>query len=108
MLNQTSSDATLVVFAVCGTKPAGCSIKRRTVAVALISYAMFGSGNCPSTSAVIGGGITVSVPGGGTPPVLPVLTSIGAGNPGTAGWERAVTNTSTELLNVQSDAICAA
>jgi hypothetical protein len=108
MFNGTTSDATLFVSAVCGSKPAGYAIKRHTVATPPSVYTQFGGATCPSTAAVIGGGLTVSVPGGGTPPVLPLFDSIGVGNPGSAGWETAETNTSTETLNVQSDAICAA
>ena len=41
-------------------------------------------------------------------PPISVLTSIGSGNPGTGGWITAITNTSAETLNIQTDDICAA
>ena len=63
MLNGTASDETVTAFAVCGTRPAGYSIKRSTVSVAAGAYAYAGP-ECPSTSAIIGGGVTASVPGG--------------------------------------------
>jgi hypothetical protein len=100
MYNGTSADATLVVYAICGPKPAGYAIASNSASVGP-GATLFDGIACPSgTSSLDGGARTL-----GHSPLVQVGGSI---DQGAFGWSISMNNTASSPQTVDGYVICAA
>jgi hypothetical protein len=100
MANDSSSDSTFQVEAVCGAKPAKYTIAK--LAVTLPTNAVLeGGARCPTGTAVLGGGANVGSPG-------PNVAVSADDDGGRTAWNLTVGNQSTTSHKVTTYAICAA
>jgi hypothetical protein len=100
MYNGTSADAELIVYAVCGDKPAGYAIASNSASFASGSTLLDGIA-CPSGTSALDGGAKTS----GHSPLVQVGGSI---DQGAFGWSITMNNTAPSEQQVHGYVICAA
>jgi hypothetical protein len=98
--NGTASDAQLVVYAICGHKPAGYTIASNSTALGPGSTLIDGIA-CPAGTSALDGGAQV-------PDHAPALQVSGSIDQGALGWLINVSNTGQSADQVDGHAICAA